>query len=194
MDGAPVKVVWTREDDIQNDFYHTVTAERLEAGMTRTTKSLLGDTAALPLTSWRVSCPTQNIGVPSASDRIVDTPFNVPTSAWKAVRPSRMCGWLVPLSQQRGTCLGVPLVLAELAHQLGRDPKDFLLELIGPARSCPRPKRRPPHSITAANPTTPIRWTPDGCGGSLSLRPRRPVGEGNCRRVMGSVSRRIAAS
>src|SRR5277367_5839654 len=31
--GAPVKVVWTREDDIHNGFYHTVSAERLEAGL-----------------------------------------------------------------------------------------------------------------------------------------------------------------
>ncbi len=30
--GAPVKVVWTREDDIHNGFYHTVSVERLEAG------------------------------------------------------------------------------------------------------------------------------------------------------------------
>ena len=33
MGGAPVKVVWTREDDIHNDFYHTVSVERLEAGL-----------------------------------------------------------------------------------------------------------------------------------------------------------------
>src|SRR5271168_3222518 len=31
--GAPVKVVWTREDDIRNDFYHTVSVERIEAGL-----------------------------------------------------------------------------------------------------------------------------------------------------------------
>ena len=37
-DGAPVKVVWTREDDIQHGFYHTVTAERLEAGLDKDNK------------------------------------------------------------------------------------------------------------------------------------------------------------
>ena len=38
MEGAPVKVVWTREDDIQHGFYHTVTAERLEAGIDKDKK------------------------------------------------------------------------------------------------------------------------------------------------------------
>ncbi len=33
MGGAPVKVVWTREDDLHNGFYHTVSVERLEAGL-----------------------------------------------------------------------------------------------------------------------------------------------------------------
>ena len=33
MGGAPVKVVWTREDDIHHGFYHTVSAERFEAGL-----------------------------------------------------------------------------------------------------------------------------------------------------------------
>ena len=33
MKGAPVKVTWTREDDIQHGYYHTVSVERLEAGL-----------------------------------------------------------------------------------------------------------------------------------------------------------------
>jgi isoquinoline 1-oxidoreductase beta subunit len=33
MDGVPVKVMWTREDDLQHDYYHTVSAEHLEAGL-----------------------------------------------------------------------------------------------------------------------------------------------------------------
>ena len=33
--GAPVKVQWTREDDIRNGFLHTVSAERIEAGLNK---------------------------------------------------------------------------------------------------------------------------------------------------------------
>ena len=31
--GAPVRVQWTREDDLQNSYYHSVAAHRLEAGL-----------------------------------------------------------------------------------------------------------------------------------------------------------------
>ena len=33
MDGKPVKVVWTRDDDLHNDYFHTVSVEHLEAGV-----------------------------------------------------------------------------------------------------------------------------------------------------------------
>ncbi|MGP0060000.1 MAG: molybdopterin cofactor-binding domain-containing protein [Beijerinckiaceae bacterium] len=33
MIGAPVKVTWTREDEIQHDYYHAICAQRLEAGL-----------------------------------------------------------------------------------------------------------------------------------------------------------------
>ena len=31
--GAPVKVVWTRDDEIRHGYYHTVAAQHLEAGL-----------------------------------------------------------------------------------------------------------------------------------------------------------------
>ena len=33
LGGTPVKILWTREDDIQHDFYHTVSMERLDAAL-----------------------------------------------------------------------------------------------------------------------------------------------------------------
>jgi isoquinoline 1-oxidoreductase subunit beta len=33
MVGAPVKVTWTREDDLQHDYYHAICAQHLEAGV-----------------------------------------------------------------------------------------------------------------------------------------------------------------
>ncbi len=33
MDGKPVKVTWTRDDDLHNDYFHTVSVEHLEAGV-----------------------------------------------------------------------------------------------------------------------------------------------------------------
>ena len=33
MVGAPVKVTWTREDDIQHDYYHAICAQHLEAAL-----------------------------------------------------------------------------------------------------------------------------------------------------------------
>ena len=33
MDGKPVKVTWTRDDDLHHDYFHTVSVEYLEAGL-----------------------------------------------------------------------------------------------------------------------------------------------------------------
>src|SRR4029453_18332810 len=32
-DGTPVRVTWTREDDITHDYFHAVSMERVEAGL-----------------------------------------------------------------------------------------------------------------------------------------------------------------
>ena len=113
MDGAPVKVVWTREDDIRHGFYHTVTAERLEAGLDKDNK----------VVAWRHRSAAPSLFANFMPDPkypqfielgmgFVDTPFNVPNVRLESgeAQSSAPARRLVPLGQQRGACLGDPVV------------------------------------------------------------------------------------
>jgi len=136
MGGAPVKVVWTREDDIRHSFYHTVTAERFEAGVD----------AAGKVTAWRHRSAAPSIHSLFARDRKlpinielglgwVDTPFAVPNMRMESgeAESHLRIGWFRSLNNL-AHAWSIQSFVAELAHELGRDPKDFLLELIGPPR------------------------------------------------------------
>ena len=93
MDGAPVKVVWTREDDIRHGFYHTVTAERLVAGLDNDNK----------VVAWRHRSAAPSLFANFMPDPkypqfielgmgFVDTPFNVPNVQLEVARRNRMSG------------------------------------------------------------------------------------------------------
>jgi len=134
--GKPVKVVWTREDDIQHDYFHTVAAQHLEGGLDANGK----------VTSWlhRTAFPsimatfvpgTVYAGDGEVGQGITDLPFAVPNLRCEngpAAALTRI-GWY-------RSVINIPHAFAissfadELAHAAGKDPKDFLLELIGPDR------------------------------------------------------------
>ena len=134
--GAPVKVVWTREDDIQHDYYHSVSAQHVEGALD----------ADGNLTGWRHRVTFPSIGTtfnPAMEDGsdgefrlgFVDNPFAVPNMRLengKAKGKIRI-GWLRSVNNIQHA-FAVQSFAAELAHAAGRDPKDYLLELIGPDR------------------------------------------------------------
>ncbi|MET0346798.1 MAG: xanthine dehydrogenase family protein molybdopterin-binding subunit [Casimicrobiaceae bacterium] len=136
MDGKPVKVVWTREDDLHNDYFHTVSVEHLEAGV---------DSKGLPV-AWlhRTVAPTiMSTFDPSAREEanwelgmgVINVPFSIPNIRIEnpeAVAHTRI-GWFRSVSNVPHA-FAVQSFVAELAAAAGRDPKDFLLEVIGPAR------------------------------------------------------------
>jgi len=136
LNGAPVKVVWTREDDIRHDFYHTVTADRFEAGLDADNKVIAWRhrSAAPTFMSNFVADPKHPSGIELGMGW-VDTPFNVPNIRMESGEaPSHVrIGWFRSVNNVMHAWSTQSFV-AELAHQLGKDPKDFLLELIGPAR------------------------------------------------------------
>src|SRR6201991_2805682 len=133
---APVKVQWTREDDVQHDFVHTVSVERIEAGLDKSGKVM----------AWRHRSVAPSIASTFAAGALhqapfelgmglVDMPFeiaNVQCENPEAAAHARI-GWFRSVSNiPRG--FAVQSMVGELAHANNRDPKDMLLELIGSPR------------------------------------------------------------
>ena len=134
--GRPVKVTWTREDDIRHGYFHSVSAQLYRAGMDADGKT----------TSWlhRTAFPsisatfTPGVVTPSAGELslgALDAPWDVPNMRIEACDAEShvRIGWL------RSVCnvfhaFGACSFVDELAHQKGKDPKEHLLEMIGPAR------------------------------------------------------------
>jgi isoquinoline 1-oxidoreductase subunit beta len=143
MDGAPVKVVWTREDDIRHGFYHTVTAERLEAGVDKDNKVVAWrHRSAAPSFMANFVPDPKYPGSIELGLGFVDTPYNVPNlrlESGEAQMHVRV-GWFRSVNNI-AHAWAMQSFVAELAHELGRDPKDMLLEIIGPARIVEAPKK-----------------------------------------------------
>ncbi|WP_247878355.1 molybdopterin cofactor-binding domain-containing protein [Azospirillum sp. TSO22-1] len=136
MDGRAVKLVFTREDDIRHSFFHTVSVERLEAGLDPAGKPVawLHRTAAPSITSLFMPDPKQE-GAFELGMGVVDLPFAIPNV--RAENPQAAAhtriGWFRSVSNIPHA-FAVQSFVAELAAAAGRDPKDYLLELIGPDR------------------------------------------------------------
>jgi isoquinoline 1-oxidoreductase subunit beta len=136
MDGAPVKVIWTREDDIQNGYYHTVSVERIEAGLDQKGKVVAWRHRSVAPSILSIFAPDQKHEAPfELGMGLVDVPFDIPNlrcENGEATAHTRI-GWFRSVSNiPHG--FAVQSMVAEIAKATERDPKEVLLELIGPAR------------------------------------------------------------
>jgi isoquinoline 1-oxidoreductase beta subunit len=137
MGGAPIKVIWTREDDLQNGYYHTVSAERIDAGLDANGKVVAWRHRSVAPTIVSIFKPDQTHEAPfELGMGLVDVPFNIPNLRCEtggAAAHTRI-GWFRSVSNiPHG--FAVQSFVSELAHELGRDPKEVLLALIGPHRT-----------------------------------------------------------
>ncbi len=136
MGGAPVKVVWTREDDVRNGYYHTVSAEHLEAGLDGNGKAVAWRHRSVAPSIKSIFAPNEVHEMPiELGMGFVDVPFDIPNLRCEnpEAEAHTRIGWLRSVSNiPHG--FAVQSFVAELAHAAGRDPKDYLLEIIGPPR------------------------------------------------------------
>ncbi|MFM7784700.1 MAG: xanthine dehydrogenase family protein molybdopterin-binding subunit, partial [Gammaproteobacteria bacterium] len=133
--GAPVRVQWSREDDIRHSYYHSVSAHRLEAA--------LGEGGKVDAWLHRAAHPsigaTFEAGGVSSPDELTngasDVPWDVPNMQVEVcpVPAHTRIGWYRSVyAIFHGFAIGS--FVDELAHAAGMDPADFLLQLIGPDR------------------------------------------------------------
>ncbi|HZB91167.1 MAG TPA: molybdopterin cofactor-binding domain-containing protein [Stellaceae bacterium] len=134
--GAPVKVIWTREDDIQHDYFHTVSVERIEAGLDQSGKVTAWRHRSVAPTIFSIFAPDQTHEAPfELGMGLVDNPFDIPNLRCEngAAAAHTRIGWFRSVSNiPHG--FAVQSMVAEIAAANGRDPKDMLIELIGPPR------------------------------------------------------------
>src|SRR3982074_106644 len=134
--GAPVKVQWTREDDVRHGFLHTVSVERIEAGLNKNGKVI----------AWRHRSVAPSIASTFAANTVHEAPFelgmglidmpfeiaNIQCENPAATAHTRI-GWFRSVSNIPHA-FAVQSMVGELAHATNRDQKDMLLQLIGSPR------------------------------------------------------------
>ena len=132
--GRPVKVVWTREDDLQFDFYHAVAAVSHKAAVDGRGRP----TAWLARSAFPPIASTFTDGERYAMDielgmGLTDLPFDVP--AYRAENcPAEAhvrIGWFRSVANIYQVFAASSFV-DELAHTARRDPLEYQLDLIGP--------------------------------------------------------------
>jgi isoquinoline 1-oxidoreductase beta subunit len=136
MKGAPVKVTWTREDDVQHSYYHTVSVERLEAGLDAEGKPVAWLHRSVAPSIRSIFGPDPQHEAPFERGMgLANVPFLIPNLRVEnpAAPAHTRIGWYRSVSNIPHA-FAIQSFVAELAAAAGRDPKDYLLELIGPAR------------------------------------------------------------
>jgi isoquinoline 1-oxidoreductase beta subunit len=133
--GKPVKVVWSREDDIHFDFFHSVAAMYMKAAVGADGKP----TAWLQRTVYPPIASTFDASAVYAEDEMGlgwnNLPFDIPNHRAEngpADYHVRI-GWLRSVANIYHA-FAIHSFADELAHQANKDSVEYLLQLIGPDR------------------------------------------------------------
>ena len=131
--GAPVKVTWTREDDIQNGYYHAAAAQTVKAAV---------DDKGMPV-AWHQRTvfppimstfdPTQKLPWGWELDfGLTDLPYAIPNICLEAGEADVhvRIGWKRSV-QNIFHSFAINSFADELAAAAGRDPVEYKLELLG---------------------------------------------------------------
>lgn len=136
MGSTPVMVQWTREDDLRHCYLHAVTVQRMEstldakgnptAWLHRSVGPSIGSTFALNVKT--LSANEMGMGALHLPYQLTNIRIETPE-----IESHTRIGWFRSV-YNIPHAFAVQCFVAELAEAAGRDPKEYLVDLIGPAR------------------------------------------------------------
>ncbi|MCU1716611.1 xanthine dehydrogenase family protein molybdopterin-binding subunit [Pseudomonas sp. 5P_3.1_Bac2] len=136
LEGQPVRVQWTREDDIHHSYFHTVSAEYLKAGLDKggLPQAWLHRTVAPTITSLFGPNMTYEGGFELGMG-FSNTAFAIPNIRQEnpAAQAHARIGWYRAVSNIPHA-FAIQSFVDELAHKAGQDPLKYQLELLGADR------------------------------------------------------------
>jgi isoquinoline 1-oxidoreductase beta subunit len=133
LNGRPVQLLWTREDDMQNGYFNPPSFNRFVADVQDSRISLHHRSASQDLTMYPMEHTAQAYLEGGSPWGALDNPYKfnalqveftpvdspVPTGPWRAV-------------QYPGTVFARECFIDELAQECGKDPLQFRLDLLQP--------------------------------------------------------------
>ncbi|MGR8940406.1 MAG: molybdopterin cofactor-binding domain-containing protein [Gammaproteobacteria bacterium] len=133
--GKPIKVIWTREEDLQHDHYRPMSAARFSAGFDKK-----GNPVALRVTSvgegpmsrlFPAFLKNPDLDT-SVFEGTVDLPYAIPNKrtnvVYVPVKPVQIGFWRSVGHSQN--CFYKESFIDEMAHAVGADPLEFRLKLL----------------------------------------------------------------
>ena len=134
--GRPLRVQWTRDDDLRFSYFHTVSVEYLRGALTPSGKvsAWLHRSTAPSIAALFGPDPKHEMPLELGLG-FINLPYTLPNVRLEnpeAAAHTRV-GWYRSVSNIPHA-FAVQSFIGELAAAAGRDHRDFLLELIGPAR------------------------------------------------------------
>ncbi len=137
--GAPVRVQWTREDEIRHAYYHSCSAQRLEAGLDAAGKVIAWrHRTAFPTIGATFAPGADQAGDGELMQGVLDVPLAVPNVRCEngKARAHLRIGWLRSV-HNINHAFAIHSFLDEIAAAVGRDPREVMLEIFGPPRLVP---------------------------------------------------------
>lgn len=135
----PIKVTWTREDDLQLGFTHSCSAQYIKVGIDENNKVTTWiHRSAYPPISIHFDPKAEIPAMWELSLGFLDMPYDIPNVRCESVKTKvkSRTGWLRSVSHIQHA-FAVCTMVDEIAYARKMDPLDNILDLIGPDRKIP---------------------------------------------------------